>query len=158
MPSIKPIVLRRERIRMSAIQKASYASHKIVELRRLLLETAVRRVGVVDLGVDAAELDSLAVCEGVHGIESNVEARGSVVDSEDVDLLALVLEAVAATTVGGVPALDDVDTTDVLGRDVALSLPAILGDETVLAIRARDSSHGAGLVIVASVVGDWNNC
>jgi hypothetical protein len=109
---------------------------------------------VVDLGVDAAELDSLAVCEGVHGIEADVEARGSVVDSEDVDLLALVLEAVAATTVGGVPALNDVDTTDVLGRDVALSLPAILGDETVLAIRARDSSHGAGLVIVAGVVGD----
>lgn len=123
-------------------------------MRRLVLETAVRRLGVVNLGVDAAELDSLAICEGVHGIKANVEARGSVVDSEDVDLLALVLEAVAATTVGRVPALDDVDTTDVLGRDVALSLPAILGDETILAIRARDSGHGARLVIVASVVGD----
>lgn len=123
-------------------------------MRRLVLETAVRRLGVVNLSVDAAELDSLTICEGVQGIQANVEARGSVVDSEDVDLLALVLEAVAATTVGRVPALDDVDTTDVLGRDVALSLPAILGDETVLAIRARDSGHGARLVIVASVVGD----
>lgn len=127
---------------------------KVVELRRLLLDAASRRVGVVDLGVDAAELGTLAVCEGVQGIETNVEASSGVVDGEDVDLLALVLEAVAATAVGRVPALDDVDTTDVLGRDAALSLPAVLGDETVLAVGARDGGHGAGLVIVASVVRD----
>mgnify|MGYP004722517349 CR=1 FL=1 len=154
MPSIKPIVLRRERIRMSAIQKPRNASHNImVELRRLLLEAASRGVGVVDLGVDAAKLGTLTVCEGVHGVEANVEASSGVVDGKDVDLLALVLEAVAATTVGGVPASNDVDTTDIrLG--VALSLPAVLGDETVLAVGARDSSQSAGLVIVASVVRD----
>jgi hypothetical protein len=109
---------------------------------------------VVDLGLDAAELSTLATGEGVHGIETNVEARGGVVDGEDVDLAALVLEAVAATTVGGVPASDDVDTTDVLGGDVALGLPAVLGDETVGTVRAGDGGHGARLVIVASVVGD----
>ncbi|KAI6763705.1 hypothetical protein HG530_007494 [Fusarium avenaceum] len=127
---------------------------KVVELRRLLLDAASRRVGVVDLGVDAAELGALAVCEGVEGIEANVEARSSVVDGEDVDLLALVLEAVAATTVGRVPALNDVDTTDILGRGAALSCPAVSGDETVLAIGARDGGHRARLVIVASVVRD----
>lgn len=109
---------------------------------------------MVDLGVDTAERGSLATGEGVHGIEANVEARGGVVDGKDVDLAALVLEAVATTAVGGVPASDDVDTTDVLGGDVALGLPAVLGDETVGAIRARDGGHGARLVIVASVVGD----
>lgn len=127
---------------------------KVVELRRLLLEAASRGVGVVDLGVDAAELGSLATSEGVHGIETDVEASGGVVDGKNVDLAALVLEAVAATTVGGVPASNDVDTTDILGGDVALGLPAVLGDETVAAVGARDGGHGAGLVIVASVVRD----
>ena len=127
---------------------------KVVELRRLLLEATSRGVGVVDLGADAAELRALATGEGVHGIEADVEATGGVIDSKDVDLAALVLEAVAATAVGGVPASNDVDTTDVLGGDVALGLPAVLGDETVGAVRARDGGHGARLVIVASVVGD----
>lgn len=131
---------------------------KVVELRRLLLEATSRGVGVVDLGVDAAELRALATGEGIHGIEANVEARGGVVDGKNVDLAALVLEAVAATAVGGVPASNDVDTTDVLGGDVALGLPAVLGDETVGAVRARDGGHGARLVIVASVVGDCRVC
>lgn len=110
---------------------------------------------MVDLGVDAAQSDGLTVGEGVHGIEANVQAAGGVVDGKDVDLLAVVLKAVAAAAVGGVPAGNDVHTANVgeLG-DVALLLPAVLGDEAVGAVRAGNGSHGARGVIVASVVRD----
>lgn len=39
--------------------------------------------------------------------------------------------------------------------DGALGLVAVAGDEAVGAVGARDGGQGAGGVIVAGVVGDW---
>lgn len=39
--------------------------------------------------------------------------------------------------------------------DGALGLVAVAGDEAVGAVGARDGSHGAGGVIIAGIVGDW---
>lgn len=92
--------------------------------------------------------------EGVHSSEANVEAAGSVIDSEDIDALAVVLELPAGSARGRVPAGNGVNATDVgeLG-DVALGLPAgVLGHEAVAAVGARDGSEGSGLVIVAGIV------
>jgi hypothetical protein len=53
----------------------------------------------VDLGgrsLDAAQLLGLAVGQGLHGGEADVEPCGAVVDSQDVDLEAVVLEAPAS--------------------------------------------------------------
>lgn len=54
-----------------------------------------------------------------------------------------------------VPSTDGIDTSNV-GEvaDLALSLPAVLGDEAVGAVGARDGGQGAGAVVVAGVVGD----
>lgn len=40
-------------------------------------------------------------------------------------------------------------------RDLALRLPAVLGDETVRAVGAGDGGEGAGGVVVAGVIGDF---
>lgn len=111
-----------------------------------------------DLGggsIDTAELGGLAVGEGVHGVQGNVEATGGVVDGEDVDALAGVLELPAGAALGRVPAGDGLGSADVgeLG-DGALRLPALAGNEAVLAVGARHGGQGAGAVVVAGVVGD----
>lgn len=79
--------------------------------------------------IDTTKLDSLAVSECVHGGERNVEARGSMVNSQNVDALALVGELPAGTAGGRVPSRNGLGAADVweLG-DVALRLPAIPGD------------------------------
>lgn len=111
---------------------------------------------MVDLGVDAAELGGLAVGEVVHGAEAHVDTLAGVVDGEDVDLAALILDAEAAAAVGGVPAGDGVDAADVgESGDVGLLFEAVAGDEAVLAVGAGDRGHGTVAIIVAGVVGDW---
>ena len=119
------------------------------------LQAAVLGGDLGGLGVDTAELSSLAVGEGVHGIEGDVEASSGVVDGKDVDGLALVLELPASAARGGVPASDGLGATDVreLGH-VALSLPAVAGDETVSTVGAGDGGQGAATVVIAGVVGD----
>lgn len=108
------------------------------------------------LGVDPAELDSLPTGELVHGLLGDVEALGGVVDGEDVDLLALVLEAVADAALGRVPAGDGGGAADVgEALDLTEGVPAVLGDEAVRAIGAGQLREGAGGDVVAGVVGDW---
>lgn len=77
------------------------------------------------------------------------------VDGQDVDRLALVGHGPAGTAVGRVPAADLLDAADV-GEvlDLRLEVPAVLGDEAVGAVGARDDGERAVGVIVASVVGD----
>lgn len=112
-----------------------------------------------DLGggsIDAAEGDSLAVGEGVHGVEGNVEARGGVVDGEDVNGLAVVGELPAGAALVRVPAGDGGGGTDVgEAGDLALGLPAVLGDQAVGSVGAGDGSQGAAAIIVAGVVGNY---
>ena len=105
-------------------------------------------------GVDATELGSLVVGQGIETLLVDVEARSSVVDGKDVDGLALVGDAVAGAALGGVPAGDALVATEVGGLDVALGLPAVLGDEAVGAVRAGDGGEGAAGVVVAGIVGD----
>lgn len=59
------------------------------------------------------------------------------------------------THVGGAPAGNGVRAADVgeLG-DGTLRLPAVLGDQAVDTVGARDSGQGAAGVVVAGVVGD----
>lgn len=119
------------------------------------LQTALANIDLASSSVNASELVSLAVGEGVHGIEGNVEARGRVVDGEDGDGLAVVLELPAGAAGGRVPALDGLDAADPrVPRDLALGLPAVVGDEAVGAVGAGDAGEGAGAVVVANVVGD----
>lgn len=94
---------------------------------------------MVNLSINTSQLGTLATSESVHGIKANVETLAGMIDSQDVDLSALVFETVAATTVGRVPAGNDIDTANVgESRDIALGLPAVAGDETVLAVGAGD--------------------
>lgn len=58
------------------------------------------------------------------------------------------------TYLGRVPGLDGLNGTGVGPRNVALSLPAVLGHEAIGAVRTGDGSEGARTVVVASVVGN----
>jgi hypothetical protein len=106
-------------------------------------------------GIDTAQGDGLAVGQGVHGVQGNVEARGGVVDGQDVDGLAVVGELPAGAALWGVPAGDGGGGTNVgEAGDLGLRLPAVAGDQTVGAIGAGDGSQGAAAIIIAGVVGD----
>ncbi|KAI6758400.1 hypothetical protein HG530_010640 [Fusarium avenaceum] len=102
-----------------------------------LFETTVLDRHLGSGGINPAELDSLVVGESVHRSGRNVETSSSMVDGQDVDALSLVGKLPAGTAAGRVPASDSLRAADVgeLG-DVALGLPAVLGDETVLAVGA----------------------
>lgn len=90
------------------------------------------------LCVNASELSSLTVCEVIHGSLGEVEASSSVINGQDVDSLAVVCDAVAGTALGRVPALDTLVATDARERRyVRLSVPSVLGYETVRTVRAR---------------------
>lgn len=65
------------------------------------------------IGIDPAQLLSLTIGQSVHGTESNVEATGANVDSEDVDLPAVEGQLPAGAAVGRVPATDGGCTADV---------------------------------------------
>lgn len=124
-------------------------------MRTSLLQTAVAHGDLSGGGVDTSVLNGVTVGQGVHGIESNVEASSAVVNSQDVDCLAAVCELPAGTAAGRVPASNGLDTTDVWeARDLALSLPAVSGDEAVGTVGARDDIQGARCVIVAGIVRD----
>jgi hypothetical protein len=94
-----------------------------------------------------------------------------VVDRKNVDSLAVVCDAVAGAAlkqplvvlVNGsgcaylvaVPSGDALVSANVgVAGNLALVLPAVLGDEAVCAIRAGYGGEGSVLVIVAGVVGD----
>ena len=65
------------------------------------------------IGIDPAQLDSLAISQAVHGTEGNVESLGTNVDSEDVDLPAVEGQLPAGSAAGGVPASDGRCTANV---------------------------------------------
>lgn len=121
----------------------------------LILQTAVLGGDGGGLGVDAAELDGVAVGQGVHGLLADVEAVGGGVDAEDEDLVAVVLEAPALAAVGRVPgdAGGAADEGEV--GDVGLLLPAEARHEAVLAVGAGELGEGAVADVVAGVVGDY---
>lgn len=79
------------------------------------------------------------------------------VDGEDVDGTAVVGELPAGAALGRVPATNGGGTADELGADLALCLPAVPGDEAVLAVGAGDGGQGAAGIIVAGVVGDGDS-
>ena len=61
---------------------------------------------------------------------------------------------ISKTHVSGVPPLDGRRRADVREpRDLALRLPAVPGDQAVLAVRAREEFQGPAAVVVAGVVG-----
>lgn len=142
-------------------QKFQEDAHSCSQVILFLLSTAdaLQTAGADgDLGgggIDTAKGDSLAVGEGVHGVEGNVEAGGGVVDGENVDGLAVVGELPAGAALVRVPAGDGGGGTDVgEAGDLALGLPAVLGDQAVGSIGAGDGSQGAAAIIVAGVVGN----
>lgn len=117
------------------------------------LKTAVADSDLLVLSIDAAEGSSLAVSELVHGSLGNVETSASVVDSKDVDGLAVVGETVAGTALRAVPASNALVTTDEReARKAALGGEA--RSQTVGSVRAGDNVHGAAGVIVTGVVAD----
>lgn len=112
-----------------------------------------RNLGRLD--IDTTQLHGLAAGQLIHGPLANVEARGGVVDSQDVDALAVVLQVPAGTARGGVPAGDGGGTANVGEvRDLALGVPAVLGDEPVDAVGAGEGGERASGLVVAGVVGD----
>lgn len=129
------------------------------EKGRRTLQTAVADRNLGRRGIDASQLDGLATRQGVHGVERNVEARGGVVDGQDVDGVAAVRELPAGAARGRVPARDGGGASDVgEARDLALRLPVVAGDEAVGAVGARDDGQGTRAVVVAGVVGDCLAC
>jgi hypothetical protein len=80
---------------------------------RTRLQTAVAEGNLLDSGLDATQLDGAAVGQIVHGGEANVEASPRVVNSQDVDRLAVVRGRPACAAVGRVPAADGLRTADV---------------------------------------------
>jgi len=105
------------------------------------------------LRVDAAKISGLVVGQIVHGGLGQVEAVVGVVNGQDVDGLAVVGDAVASAALIRVPAWDADVAADV-GEfgDGALGLPAVLGNEAIRAVGARDGRHGTAAIVVASVV------
>ena len=88
------------------------------------LKSAVAEGHRLDIGLNAAQLDTVAVGQLVEGTESNVEASRGVVNSQDVNRLAVVGRGPAGAAVGGVPAGDGGGATDVgEARDLALGVP-----------------------------------
>lgn len=119
------------------------------------LETAVADGHISSRSRNASQRNTLATGQSIHGVESNVEAGSSVVNSQDVDGVAAVLELPAGSAASRVPASHGSGTTNVReARDLALGLPVVSGDETVGAVRAGDDGQGAGAIIVAGVIGD----
>lgn len=69
-------------------------------------KTTLRDIDLGDGGIDTAESVGLIVGELVHSALGQVEASAGVVNSEDVDGLAVVGDGVALAALGGVPAGD----------------------------------------------------
>lgn len=77
------------------------------------------------------------------------------INSQNVDALALVLQLPASAAFLGVPAGDGLGAADVgEAWNLALGVPAVLCDEAVLAVGAGEGCEGARGLIVAGVVGD----
>lgn len=75
------------------------------------------------------------------------------VDSQNVNGLAVVCDTVAGAALGRVPARNSLVATNAReGGNVGLGVPSILGDEAICAIRARQSDQTTAAVIVTSVV------
>ena len=122
------------------------------------LQSAVASCDLGVLCLNATESLSLAVGEIVHGGLGDVETVASVVDSKNIDSLAVVCDAIAGSALCAVPALNTHVASDTgEASDGALVLPAVLGDQTILAIRAGNGGERAASIIVASVVGDCVN-
>lgn len=107
--------------------------HKII--KKHVLHAALGSGNLGGRGINVAKGRSLTVGQSVQGIQGNVEARGGVVDGEDIDALAVVLKLPAGAALGRVPAGNGFGTADVgeLGNG-ALGLPALAGDEAVGAV------------------------
>lgn len=103
----------------------------------LRLETADAQGLLLDSGVNAAELDTVAAGQVVESGQTNVETRSSVVDGNDMDGLAVPGSGPASAAGRRVPAGDGLDTANVREtRDIALDVPVcgvslqVLGDNT----------------------------
>lgn len=108
------------------------------------------------LSVDATESSRLTVRQIIHSRLGKVEAGGSVVNSQNIDGLAVVCDAVAGAALWGVPACNSLITTNARERrNVALCVPSVSGDESVRTVGARQSIQRTATVIVPSVVGDY---
>lgn len=119
------------------------------------LEATVAGSYLCVLSLDASKLSSLPVGKVVHSGLGKVESIGGVVNGQDVDSLSVVCDSVASAALGGVPARNTLVASNARERrDVALRLPAVLGDETVRSVRAGQSSQTTAAVIVTSIVGD----
>lgn len=110
-------------------------SRRMSFAKALHLEAAVAVSNLGILSINTAKSRRLAVGEFVHSCLGEVEAIGGVVDSQHVDGLAVVGDAVASSALCGVPALDSLVTTNARERrNVGLNVPSILGDEAVRAV------------------------
>lgn len=125
-------------------------------VERNILKPTSRQRNLPNLRIHSTKLLRVTARQLIHGLLAHVDARSRVVDSQDVDGLALVRDGPAGTAVGRVPAGHLLDAADV-GEvpDLRLEVPAVLGDEAVCAVGAGDDGHGAVGVVVAGVVGDW---
>ena len=95
----------------------------------------------------------MTISQLIHGPQAQVETVSGVVDSQHVDRLSVPACRPARSALSRVPSTDgrrSSDKGEVL--DIALLLPAVLPDEPIDAVRARDAGKGTGGVIVAGVV------
>lgn len=106
-----------------------------------------------ELSVDAAPKGSLIAGEGVHGSQGKDEAIAGMVNSHDLDGIAVVGEVPAGAALGAAPARNARVGTDVR-EERKFALGRVAADKTVGSVRAGDVVHGAAGIIVTSVVLD----
>ena len=68
----------------------------------LLLDLAVAVVDLNILSLDTAELFSVAVCEIIHCLFSNVKSVASMINGENIDGLPVIRHTIAGATLHGV--------------------------------------------------------
>lgn len=64
---------------------------KIVPKLLQVLKSTVGLISMVNLGINTTKINTLTASESIHSVETNVKTVGGVVNSQNVDLLALVL-------------------------------------------------------------------
>lgn len=87
---------------------------------------------LLHIRLHASQSIGLVVGELVHGLFTQVKARSSVVDGQDVDCLAVVGHGVALAALGGVPAFDVAGAANEReSGDGPLGLVAVPGGEVL---------------------------
>jgi len=117
------------------------------------LEATVRGRHLGRRSIDPPQEFSLAIRQVVHRVKIDVEARGGVVDGQDVDRGALILKFPTRPTVRATPASDGLRAADVweVGEGAE---GGVLAHQALRAVGAGDVVERRGCGVVGGIVRD----